>query len=71
MSIDSSAVIELTKMLGDINDQIYAIREEAVKQNIKPMAMRNSIGGFVMADLLVAKTNILVALVTLQRRRKL
>lgn len=54
---------ELALCLKQVNNQMEEIRQEAVQSNIPPVKMRDANGGYIWAPLVVAKAQVLHALV--------
>jgi len=53
---------ELSTLLGDIDQQIKAVEQEASVRGCTPYELRHVSGSFMLTDLLIAKANILTAL---------
>lgn len=56
---------ELNRALRQINSQIEEIRREAVRTDIPPVTMKDSNGNYIWAPLVVAKAQVLYAIILL------
>lgn len=59
---------ELDRALRQINSQIEEIRQEAVRTSTPPVTMRDSQGNYIWSPLVVAKAQVLHAIVLMHEK---
>lgn len=65
---DSINLRELNNIKADLEKQIEVVKVLAVDMGIDPTMIRDTSGGYVLIPLLVAKSNVIVALSNLEKK---